>query len=99
MQIKKKSDIDWVLENFTSFACRDAEGGKHYLVFEDRKRGGQWTLMKYGAGHLFSIHGLGEDYKDEEETFFEERDSVAAFLWENRSVFNAAVKKLAPAYG
>lgn len=95
MQIKKKSDIETALNNFTSFADWDAQGNKHYLVFEDRKRGGQWTLMK-AIDDRYSIHGLGPDYIDEAETFFEDRGSLVAFLWENRSVYNAAVKKLTP---
>lgn len=94
MQIKKKIDIDLVLENFDSISHWDDKGNKHYLVFEDRNRGGQWTLMKYKIGDQFSVHGLGEDYNDEEEMFFDCRDSVASFLWENRSAYNVAIKKI-----
>lgn len=95
MQIKKKSDIGLVLERFSSFANWDAEGNKHYLVFEDRKRGGQWTLMKYESTDRFSVHGLGDDYNDDEEAFFEVHDNIVNFLWEHRSVYNASVKKIA----
>ncbi|OXM85248.1 hypothetical protein [Paenibacillus rigui] len=91
MQIKKKTDIDAVLDNFSSFAQWDALGKKQYFVFPDRKRGGQWTLMHY-SGDTFSVHGLGEDYRDEEEQFFEERQSIISFLWDHRSAFNSAVK-------
>ena len=94
MQIKKKSDISLILENFGTLASWDAAGGKHYFVFEDRNRGGQWTLMKYGDGERYSLHGLGTDYHDEEEQFFEDPAGIVAFLWDNRSVYNAAVKKL-----
>ncbi|WP_372661718.1 hypothetical protein [Cohnella sp.] len=94
MQIKKKIDVNSVLDNFTSISYWDAKGQKHYLVFEDRIRGGQWTLMKYGASDQFSVHGIGENYSDDEELFFDNRDSVASFLWENRSAYNVAVKKL-----
>ncbi|MFD0673091.1 hypothetical protein [Cohnella sp. GCM10027633] len=93
MQIKKKTDIASVLDSFETIAAWDESGGKHYLVFEDRKRGGQWTLMKYGDRDLYSVHGLGADYHDAEETFFGEQADVVAFLWDNRSVYNAAAKR------
>lgn len=92
MQIKKKTDIESILDNFSSYAYWDASGEKHYLVFGDSKRGGQWTLMNY-AGDRFSVHGLGEDYQDEDESFFEERESVVSFLWNNRSALSNAVKQ------
>ncbi|NIK80396.1 hypothetical protein FHS15_005580 [Paenibacillus castaneae] len=93
MLIKKKTDIVFVLENFTSLAEWDAIGEKYYFVFADRKRGGQWTLMRY-SDNRYSIHGRGNHYFDENEWFFEELDQVYSFLWENRSAFNAAVKPL-----
>ncbi|EXX87750.1 hypothetical protein BG53_11440 [Paenibacillus darwinianus] len=93
MQIKKKSDIELILDSFPGIANWDEEREKHYLVFEDRKRGGQWTLMRYGDGQ-FSLHGRGEDYIDGDEMMFEDRDAVASFLWDNRSAYNAAVKQL-----
>lgn len=93
MLIKKKSDIARVLDHFGSIADWDAEGSKHYLVFEDRRRGGQWTFMKYAVGGRFSVHGRGEGYHDREETFFEERAAAEAFLWENRAACNAAIRK------
>lgn len=94
MQIKKKSDIAFILDGFEAIANWDPAGNKHYLVFEDRERGGQWTLMKYGAGDRYSVHGLGSDYHDEAETFFETPADVVAFLWDNRAVYNAAVRKV-----
>ena len=94
MQIKKKSDISLILDNFENVASWDASGSKHYIVFEDRSRGGQWTLMKYAEGGRYSIHGLGAEYHDAEEQFFEDASDVVAFLWDNRAVYNAAVKKL-----
>lgn len=93
MQIKKKSDISLILENFERFANRDAAGNKSYIVFEDRVRGGQWTLMKYDDGR-YSIHGLGADYHDDKEQFFEDSTGVIAFLWDNRAVYNAAARKI-----
>ncbi|MDQ0903552.1 MULTISPECIES: hypothetical protein [unclassified Paenibacillus] len=91
MQIKKKNDIGEILDNFSSFAKWDASGEKLYLVFADNKRGGQWTLMNY-SDDRFSVHGLGQDYEDEKESFFEERNSVVSFLWDNRAALKAAVK-------
>ncbi|WJH34833.1 hypothetical protein N6H14_01195 [Paenibacillus sp. CC-CFT747] len=91
MQIKKKADAEFVIDRFNTVAHWDSDGEKHYFVFADRKRGGQWTLMKDGEDR-FSIHGLGEDYHDEDEMFFEERSSVVSFMWENRSALNAAFK-------
>lgn len=94
MQIKKKSDISSILDSFEAIASWDEAGGKYYLVFEDRVRGGQWTLMKYACEGRYSVHGLGTDYHDETETFFGELADVVTFLWDNRAVYNAAVKKL-----
>jgi hypothetical protein len=94
MQIKKKSDISLILDNFEKIASWDSVGGKFYIVFEDRSRGGQWTLMKYADDGRYSIHGLGADYHDDEEQFFEDSTGVVAFLWDNRAVYNAAVRKM-----
>lgn len=91
MLIKKKTDIEVILNNFSALAEWDAEGEKFYLVFADRKRGGQWTLMNYSEDR-FSVHGHGTDYLDDKESFFEAPDGVVSFLWDNRSAFNAAVK-------
>jgi hypothetical protein len=91
MQIKKKNDIGLILDNFSSFAKWDASGQKLYLVFADNKRGGQWTLMNY-SGDRFSVHGQGQDYLDEKEAFFDERNSVVTFLWNNRAALKAAVE-------
>ncbi|WP_261381231.1 hypothetical protein [Paenibacillus cremeus] len=92
MQIKKKIDIDMILDNFSSIAQWDTLGQKHYFVFEDRKRGGQWTLMSY-SNERFSVHGIGENYFDESESFFEDRNDVLSFLWEHRSAFNYSSKQ------
>jgi hypothetical protein len=94
MQIKKKTDIEWILDNFNTIAEWDPQGNKHYLVFEDRIRGGQWTLIGYGKGDGFSLHGYGEDYKDVGESFFDEREQLVSFLWGNRAAYNATVKKI-----
>ncbi len=94
MQIKKKSDISLILDNFEKVASWDDAGGKSYIVFEDRSRGGQWTLMKYADSGRYSIHGLGADYHDDEERFFKDSTGVVSFLWDNRAVYNAAVRKI-----
>ncbi|WP_419873635.1 hypothetical protein [Candidatus Pristimantibacillus sp. PTI5] len=91
MLIKKKTDITFILENFNTLAQWDEAGEKFYLVFADRKRGGQWTLMSYGEDR-FSVHGLGQDYSDKSEYFFDEQNEILSFLWENRAAFNAALK-------
>lgn len=96
MLIKKKGDIACILDSFETIASWDSTGSKHYLVFEDRKRGGQWTLMKYGDSGRFSVHGLGADYHDDAESFFSTSEEVVSFLWDNRAVYNAAVKRLVP---
>jgi hypothetical protein len=93
MQIRKKTDITFVLDNFSSLAEWDEAGAKFYFVLEDRKRGGQWTLMRY-EGDRYSVHGRGSDYLDEEESFFEDNEALTAFLWNNRAAFNAAVKPI-----
>lgn len=98
MQIKKKADIHFILENFDSLAQWDVQGNKFYLVFEDRNRGGQWTLMKYKMSERFSVHGLGEDYNDSDELFFDNQENVVSFLWDNRAGYNAAIKKISTTY-
>ncbi|NQX63483.1 hypothetical protein [Paenibacillus qinlingensis] len=90
MQIKNKQDIGLILDNFSNFAEWDAAGKKLYLVFADKKRGGQWTLMSY-EDERFSVHGVGKDYEDAEELFFDERNQVLSFLWDNRAALKAAV--------
>ncbi|WNR44189.1 hypothetical protein [Paenibacillus roseipurpureus] len=91
MQIKNKQDLSLILDNFSNFAEWDAAGKKYYLVFADKKRGGQWTLMQYEDDRL-SIHGLGTEYEDAEELFFEDRNQVLSFLWDNRAALKAAVQ-------
>ncbi|OCT14573.1 hypothetical protein A8709_17015 [Paenibacillus pectinilyticus] len=91
MQMKNKQDISLILDNFSNFAEWDAAGKKFYLVFADKKRGGQWTLMAY-EDDRFSIHGVGQEYEDAEELFFEERNLLLSFLWDNRAALKAAVE-------
>jgi hypothetical protein len=94
MQIKKKIDVQTLLNNFSSIAQWDSQGNKHYLVFEDRTRGGQWTLMSYQNNNQFSVHGQGVSYNDEDELFFEDHEALVSFLWDNRAAYNAVVKKI-----
>ncbi|GAA3325697.1 hypothetical protein GCM10020331_058640 [Ectobacillus funiculus] len=56
---------------------------KHYIVFEDRKRKGVWTLMlKEGQ---WSVHGKGAEYCDEGETFLTEKKEAVDFYLEQSS--------------
>ncbi|MNQ81473.1 hypothetical protein D3C85_964960 [compost metagenome] len=91
MQIKNKQDIGLILDNFSNFAEWDAAGKKLYLVFADKKRGGQWTLMNY-EDERFSVHGVGLDYGDADETFFDDRNLLLSFLWDNRAALKTAVE-------
>jgi hypothetical protein len=89
--MRTKKEIVATLTKFTWIADYDVELEKHYLVFEDRKRNGYWTLMlKKGQ---WSIHGRGHGYCDEGETFLSEKE-VVDFLWKNRSAFRDRVKML-----
>lgn len=82
--MKTKKDIIAILTRFTSIASYDVDLQKYYLVFEDRKRGGIYTLML--KEEQWSIHGHGDDYCDDEELFLTEKETVD-FLWNNRATF------------
>jgi len=95
--IKNKKDISLFIESFETIAQRDEQGNKLYFVFEDRKRSGQWTLMKYPT-NTFSVHGLGEEihgateaYCDENETTLDEKELIQ-FLWDNRGALNEKIR-------
>ncbi|SDI21651.1 hypothetical protein [Alteribacillus bidgolensis] len=89
--IKRKNDINEMLKAFDSIADYDEHGQKYYFVFQDKKRGGQWTLMK--TGNKWSIHGKGKDYCDAEEIFLTSEE-VVRFIWKNRSAVNQKRKML-----
>ena len=92
MVIRKKLDAMHFLEDFTSIASFDYEKEKHYFVFKDKDRGGQYTLMK--KGELWSIHGKGEKYCDQGETAMNNIDELLDFLWKHRSKINLSLKEM-----
>ncbi|MFB4165170.1 hypothetical protein ACE1TI_15440 [Alteribacillus sp. JSM 102045] len=83
--IKRKTDVEEMMNSFISFADYDENGQKYYFVFQDKKRGGQWTLMK--TKNKWSIHGKGENYCDPQEIFLT-TEKVIRFAWENRAAIN-----------
>ena len=86
--MRTKKDIVATISKFTQFASFDEVLQKHYVVFEDRKRKGVWTLMlKEGQ---WSVHGKGADYCDEGETFLSEKE-VVDFIWSNRATFRQSM--------
>lgn len=88
--IKKKVDIQDFIEKFELIASYDDVGQKHYLVIEDRERGGEWTLMKYSDSR-WTLHGKGLDYCDQDEHRLLDKDLVD-FIWKNRALFNRKIK-------
>lgn len=86
--IRSKKDVKQFLESFEETAAWDGEVGKRYFVFEDRERGGIWTLMRYADG-TFTVHGKGESYCDEGEAALSAEEAVG-FLWKHRSAINRA---------
>ncbi|OAH57639.1 hypothetical protein AWH48_01070 [Domibacillus aminovorans] len=89
--IKKKLDIQDFIEKFEFIASYDDVGQKHYLVIEDRERGGKSTLMKYSDSQ-WSLHGKGLNYCDHDEQSLVGNDFVD-FIWKNRSLFNRKIKE------
>lgn len=91
MRLRKKADIKNWLNNFKSVSSFDSTGNKFYYVFEDKKRSGKWTLMMYLNGE-YSIHGIGDDYCDDDETFLSFEETVD-FIWKNRGSLNNTLVK------
>ncbi|WP_054636563.1 hypothetical protein [Thalassobacillus sp. C254] len=87
--IRKKADIEEVLGAFSQYADFDVTGNKYYLVFKDRQRNGQWTLMNTNG--KWSVHGKGEEYCDPEEMFLTYNE-LLTFLWKNRAAVNYTLK-------
>lgn len=85
-------DAMQLLEEFTNIASYDYENAKHYFVFKDKERGGQYTLMK--KDEKWSIHGKGENYCDDGETMMEHLDSLLDFIWKHRSKINQVLKEI-----
>ena len=90
--IRKKLDGMRLLENFTNISSYDDENEKHYFVFKDKERGGQYTLMK--KDERWSIHGKGETYCDDGETMMDDIDRLLDFIWKHRSKINQALKEI-----
>lgn len=90
--IKRKLDAMQLLEEFTNLASYDAEKQKYYFVFQDKERGGQYTLMK--KQNRWSIHGKGENYCDDGETIMNTTDDLLDFLWKHRAKINQSLKEL-----
>lgn len=80
------------LEEFTNIASFDSENAKHYFVFDDKERGGQYTLMK--KENQWSFHGMGENYCDDGETMIDDIDDLLNFLWKHRSKINQVLKEV-----
>lgn len=57
--------IEW-LKTFNYKTSYDYDGDKRYFCFDDTKRGGKYTLMKYEGG-TFTLHSKGENYCDDKE--------------------------------
>jgi hypothetical protein len=91
MKLKNKKAVEVWLENFDKYASYDADRGKHYFVFDDVARGGQYTLMRYENG-FFTIHSRGEDYCDSDETLLI-YDEVIALVWKNRKHIHKEMRR------
>lgn len=85
--IVSKKDIENFLENFLDLAEFDQQGNKHYFIFQDNTRNGDWTLMFYPAEEKWTIHGKGLDYCDESEKELT-RTELIQFLFKSRKYVN-----------
>ncbi len=90
MVIRNSNDIQRFLNEFSRFAAYDQENEKHYLVFHDKERGGQYTLML--KNNEWSLHGLGEDYCDSEELELS-IEECQKFVWQHRKAINKSIKE------
>jgi quinol monooxygenase YgiN len=88
--IKSKADVEQFLNAFSSFATKDEEGNKSYIVVADKDRGGDLTIMQYPSG-AWTTHGKGADYSDASETAVS-AEELTALVWKNRSAINKALK-------
>ena len=91
MVIRTKNDAVELISNFESLTPYDEQGNKHYLVFADGKRNGQWTIMRYENGS-FTRHGRGNTYCDSGEESLE-KEELYKFIWLERKQVNAALKQ------
>ncbi|MCM3790043.1 hypothetical protein M3221_16775 [Domibacillus indicus] len=92
--LKSKKDIEQLSMGFPQIAFYDEQGNKHYLVFEDKQRNGQWTLMFNQHTKAWTIHGKGETYCDPDEQLLEPAEMVR-FIWKNRGSVNKALRQKA----
>lgn len=90
LTIKSKKDITAFLEQFANIASYDEAGQKHYFVFDEKKRGGQCTLMKTADG-CWTTHEKGEDYCDPDEVEQSEEE-VVKLIWNNRGAVNRVLR-------
>lgn len=88
--IRRKADVEAMLKDFTQLAEFDQVGQKHYMVFEDMKRNGHCTLMKY-ENASFSVHCKGASYCDEAERFLE-FEQLIDYLWKRRKAVNTVLR-------
>ncbi|MEH7094402.1 hypothetical protein [Neobacillus vireti] len=98
--IVSKKDIECFLENFLDLAEFDQQGNKHYFIFQDHTRNGDWTLMFYPDGEKWTIHGKGLDYCDDCEKELT-RTELIQFLYKSRKYVNNELrnkKAVEPSY-
>ena len=88
--IRRRIDIAHFLTEFRNLSCYDSFGKKHYFIFDDFKRNGQWTLM-LNYKNQWSLHGKGEHYCDESELFMKQEE-IELFIWKNRKAINNSLK-------
>lgn len=91
--LRSKKDIEQFLMDFPQIAFYDEPGNKHYFIFEDRQRNGQWTLM-FSEHTKWTIHGKGETYCDPSEQLLEPTE-IVQFVWKNRGAVNKALRQKA----
>lgn len=91
MTIKTKQDIENLLSSFCDIAPYDEQGAKYYLVFSDKERSGDWTLMVYRDG-VITAHGRGIDYCDKGERVLK-KEEARKFVWNNRKAINKVLRE------
>ena len=89
--ITAKHHVHAFINAFILLSTFDDHGKKHYLVFSDKNRGGQLTLMRY-PDQTWSFHGVGDSYCDPEETYVT-TDELQHLVWEHRAAINRKLKE------
>lgn len=92
--LKSKKDIEQFSNDFPNIALYDEQKNKHYFIFEDRERNGQWTLMLNEDKTTWTIHGKGETYCDPDEMPLDSKEMVQ-FIWKNRGSVNKVLRQQA----